>query len=84
MCKICKQMICPSECPNYIPKIIGRCFCCGADIEEGEEVYTTYKDDAAGYVCEGCIDFYLKEIISDFTREELMELLDISKVESVN
>ena len=65
MCKICKRLICPRECPNFEEGERGRriaiCVLCGSGISVGERYY-----DAHGFpYCEKCL---LNETGASFVR----------------
>ena len=54
MCQICKQLKCPSECPNYIEHIhYKKCRYCGCEILTGDEYIETYTGNVYHYFCFG-------------------------------
>lgn len=73
MCKLCKRMICPPNCPNFAEKdesvAVVRCVLCGGKIHDGDGCYRMH-----GFpYCEDCLDF------SDI--ETLVRICEISKRE---
>lgn len=65
MCEICRQYICPSNCPNHIFKVIGRCEKCGQEILENEELW---RDEDRNLFCsDDCAkQYYGIEEITDW------------------
>lgn len=52
MCEICRQYICPANCPNAPePPVFAECSGCGTPILDGDDYYDVDGD----YYCEDCI-----------------------------
>lgn len=52
MCDICKQDICPTRCPNYMPPKAERyCSVCGEGIYETEEYVENSDGDSIHFEC---------------------------------
>ncbi len=41
MCKLCRKLICPPNCPNFDPDTGLRCSLCSGSILDGEHYYIT-------------------------------------------
>lgn len=62
MCSECRQYPCHPRCPNAdSPKVFTKCHICGAEIYEGDDMYTI--EDM--HICEDCIRHSKTEAICE-------------------
>ena len=56
MCEVCGSTHCVSSCPNYMPKVIGRCEKCGEHIYDNGAIWI--DDNNNKFCSEECAEEY--------------------------
>ena len=54
MCKLCRKLMCPPNCPNFDPETGLRCISCGGMISDGDNYYLTNGNPYCTECVEDC------------------------------